>query len=345
MSLPLTYKIGSAILIALALAGGVYVLNRNESAASSQSTDDAYVRADFTMVAPQVPGILDQVLVEDNQQVRKGQLLATIDDREYRIAVDSARARLEEAKASSASLRASIAQQDSLIAQARAAIAASSAALSLAQANQARYRNLSSDGSGTVQEREQADAQLRIQMASRQRDQAALSAAQQQIAVLQAIADKAEAETRGAEAALRAQELRLSYTRITAAVDGTVGERTLRVGRFVNVGQPLLAIVPLDKLYIEANFRETQLEHVAQGQHVSIGVDTLPGVTLRGRVDSIAPASGVTFSPIAPDNATGNFTKVVQRLNVKITLDPGQDAAKRLKVGMSVRPVVRTRTA
>jgi membrane fusion protein (multidrug efflux system) len=345
VSLPAKFKVVSVVVIALAIGGGFYIVNSHESDASAQSTDDAYVTADSTMVAPRVSGILTSVLVEDNQHVEKGQWLATIDDRDFQVAVDAAHARVAEAQASTAALRASLDQQVSLIAQANAAIGADEASIELARSNETRYKNLSADGSGTTQERQQAKAQLRIQMAMLLRDQAALSAARQQLAILKANVQKSIADTQAAEAALRGAQLQLSYTHIVAAVDGTVGERELRVGKFVNVGEPLLALVPLDQVYIEANFRETQLKRMAKGQAVSIRIDTLPGTILHGHVDSLAPATGLTFSPIAPDNATGNFTKVVQRLNVKITIDAGQQEASQLKVGMSVQPTVRMTTA
>jgi len=134
--------------------------------------------------------------------------------------------------------------------------------------------------------------------------------------------------------------LNLSYTRIVAPIDGIVGQRTVRTGAYVHVGAPLLAVVPLQQAYVEANFRETQLRHVQPGQAVTIKIDMLSGTVIHGHVNSLAPASGIAFSPIAPDNATGNFTKVVQRLPVKISIDPGQPAASRLRVGMSVVPTV-----
>lgn len=344
MSLPRKYKVACAMLFATAVFGGLYVFNRHESRSATQSTDDAYVRADYSMVAPQVAGVLADVLVEDNEIVRRGQLLAVIDDRDYRVAVAAATARLAEAKAAAAALEASITQQGSLISQAQAAMNADEANVSLARANQTRYRNLSSDGSGTIQEREQADAQLRIHEASQRRDAAALQATQQQLAILRANFKKALAEVDGASAALNAADLKLSYTRIVAPIDGTVGQRELRVGNFVTPGQPLVALVPMDRLYVEAKFRETQLQYIRDGQAVSILVDTLPGVELKGHVQSVAPATGVTFASLAPDNATGNFTKVVQRLSVKVSVDQGQPQAQRLRVGMSVRPTVRIKS-
>jgi membrane fusion protein (multidrug efflux system) len=159
--------------------------------------------------------------------------------------------------------------------------------------------------------------------------------------VLKADLEKAAATLAHAEATQAIAELKLSYTRITAPISGTIGQKSLRVGAFVNAGSPLLAIVPLDAVYITANFRETQLARVAVGQIVEIDVDALPGEALRGTVQSLGPASGVSYSAIAPHNATGNFTKIVQRLPVRIRINPDQPGATKLRVGMSVTPRIR----
>lgn len=318
------FRIGAAAAAALAIAGAVAVLQRHESEAPRQATDDAYVQADLTVVAPQVAGIVSRVSVDDNQAVPAGAPLVEIDDRRLRIAVDAARSAVD-------SLAAQIERQTSVIGQSRAAVAASAARLRLAQANRQRFDNLARDGSGTVQALEQARAELEIQRAARERDQAALRAAEQQLPILRA-------ELARARAARAEAELNLSYARIAAPVDGVVAQRRARVGGHARVGEPLLTLVPLDALYVEANFRETQLGRVQVGQPVDIAVDALPGVSLKGRVESLGPASGVSFSPVPPHNATGNFTKIVQRLPVRIRILPGQAAARHLRVGMSVRP-------
>lgn len=343
MALPKKAKITSAVLLLAVAIGCVLYLNRPESSASSQSTKDAYVQADFTFVAPQIAGKVDQVFVEENQQVKAGDLLATIDDRDFVVAVDAAKAQVSGANASVASLEARLAQQQNAIHQAQAAVAMDNAELVLARANHERYRNLAADGSGTVQAMQQAQSQLNIRLASQEKNQAGLKAAQQQVAILQAELEKAKAALAQAQAAQAAAELKLSYTRITAPVDGTVGQKSVRVGAFVNTGTPLLAIVPLDAVYIQANYRETQLAHIQIGQTVDIKVDALPGATLKGTVESLGPASGVSYSAIAPHNATGNFTKIVQRLPLRIRVDSGQPEANKLRVGMSVVPTIQTR--
>ena len=343
MALPKKAKITSAVLLLAVAIGCVLYLNRPESSASSQSTKDAYVQADFTFVAPQIAGKVDQVFVEENQQVKAGDLLATIDDRDFVVAVDAAKAQVSGANASVASLEARLTQQQNAIHQAQAAVAMDKAELVLARANHERYRNLAADGSGTVQAMQQAQSQLNIRLASQEKNQAGLKAAQQQVAILQAELEKTKAALAQAQAAQAAAELKLSYTRITAPVDGTVGQKSVRVGAFVNTGTPLLAIVPLDAVYIQANYRETQLAHIQIGQTVDIKVDALPGATLKGTVESLGPASGVSYSAIAPHNATGNFTKIVQRLPLRIRVDSGQPEANKLRVGMSVVPTIQTR--
>ncbi|WP_305823331.1 HlyD family secretion protein [Massilia brevitalea] len=340
MSLPTPAKITVAVLLAAVLAGSAYSYSHGEGHGARQSTDDAYVTADFTLVAPKVAGNVLEVLVEDHQAVKKGQLLARIDDRDYAVAIDMAKADLAQAEADLSRLRATVAQQGSAIERAGAAVSADEATLKFARANEARYRDLSSDGSATLQDRQQAESQAQAAAAQHKADSAALMGARQQTAILRAQVEQGEAQVARSKAALEAAELHLSYTKIVAPIDGVVGQRSVRVGAYAQVGAAMLAIVPLQSAYVEANFRETQLARMRVGQRVDIAVDMLPGTTLHGHVASLAPASSVSFSPIAPDNATGNFTKVVQRLPVKIVIDPGQDAARLLKVGMSVTPTV-----
>ncbi|UCV17810.1 HlyD family secretion protein [Ferribacterium limneticum] len=340
MALPKKTKVFIAVTLATLAIGSTLYFNRLESSASTQSTDDAYVQADFTSVAPQISGTVDHVLVEDNQAVKAGDLLATIDDKDFQIAVDSAKAQSAGAQASIASLQAQLVRQESTIQQSQAAVAADEAGLKLAKANQVRYQNLATDGSGSVQALQQAEAQLSIQQASMVKNQAGLLASRQQIDILRADLDKATAALKQAQAAQAAAELKLSYTRITAPVDGVVGQKAVRVGAYVNAGKPLLAVVPLDAIYITANFRETQLANVRPGQAVEIKVDAFPGDALRGKVDSLGPASGVSYSAVPPHNATGNFTKIVQRLPVRISIEPNQKPATSLRVGMSVTPTI-----
>jgi membrane fusion protein (multidrug efflux system) len=306
----------------------------------SESTNDAYVTADYTLVAPRVAGQIADVLVDDNQVVKAGQLLARIDDRDYRAALASAEGDLKVAMAAVGDFDAKIAQHPALVAQAQATLRSDQAAIAFARANATRYRDLSAGGAGTMEEQQHAVSALDQQQAGQDRDRAALLAAQQQLDILRAGRDKALGALARAQAALDQAKLNLSYTEIRAPVDGMVGQRSIRVGAFVGAGTPLLAVVPLSQAYVIANFQENQLARMRQHQPARITVDSFPGLVLRGHVDSLAPATGVAFAPIAPDNATGNFTKIVQRLPVKITIDPGQPEAARLRVGLSVEPTV-----
>lgn len=340
MATNLRFCITVGTIAAVALVGAFFILNRPESSASRQSTDDAYVQADFTAIVPQVGGVITEVAVADHQDVQAGAPLVSIDERDLRIAVDNANAHVASAQAAIGSLQAQIARQQSIIEQARAAVAAAGANLKLAQANRSRFTNLARDGSGTVQAQQQAEAQWEIQRAAHERDRAGLHSAEQQTAILRADLDKAQAALLAAQAEKAAADLNLSYARVTAPVGGVVAQRRARVGGYARVGEPLLTLVPLDAVYVEANFRETQLARVQVGQPVEVTVDALPGLRLKGRVESLGPASGVSFSAVPPHNATGNFTKIVQRLPVRIQLEPGQEDVRRLRVGMSVRPVI-----
>jgi len=307
------------------------------------STDDAYVKADFTTVAPKVSGYIAEVQVVDNQPVKAGQALARIDQRDFRAALDQAKADVAAAQAAIANIDAQIALQQSVIDQARAQITAAAAALSFAAQDNTCYQQLMRTGFGTVQRAQQASAVLQEKQAASDEAKASLIAAEKKIGVLKTERRKAIAALARDEAAARQAELNLSYTVITAPVDGTVGARSLRVGQFVQAGTQLMAVVPLHAVYAVANFKETQLTHVRAGQAVTVAVDGFPNIELHGHVDSLAPASGLEFALLPPDNATGNFTKIVQRIPVKITFD--QDPLSGLlRPGMSVEPTIDTRT-
>ena len=334
-------KLIAAATVSIVVLAAAVRVNQPESNASTQTTEDAYVQADFTTISAEVSGTIARVFVVEHQRVAQGDLLATIDDRSFAIAVDAAKSQIARAEADFSSLVARLRQQDTAIRQARAAIAADDAGLELARSNEARYRNLAADGAGSVQQLQQAESQLRIQRAARNRSEAGLEAARQQVAVLEAELERSRATLAQARSALAAAELDLSRTRITAPISGTIGQHSVRVGAFVSAGKPLLVIVPLDAVYVTANFRETQLARVEPGQTVELVVDALPGNTLKGFVQSLGPASGIAYAAIAPRNASGNFTKIVQRLPVRIRIEPGQPDAARLRVGMSVTPTIR----
>jgi membrane fusion protein (multidrug efflux system) len=307
-----------------------------------ETTDDAYVKADSTIIAPKVSGYIAQVLVRDNEHVKSGRLLARIDDRDYRAALNQARADVAASEAAVRNLDAQIALQQPIIEQGTADVAAAEAGLKFAQEEQARYDGLMKTGSGTVQRAQQTDAALREKTAQLQRGKSGLLAAERKVDVLTTERAKAVAQLERAGAVEQQATLNLSYTEIKAPVDGTVGARTLRVGQFVQAGTQLMAVVPLDAVYVVANFKETQLTHVRNGQPVEVEIDSFRGIRLKGHVDSLSPASGLEFALLPPDNATGNFTKIVQRVPVKIVLDDHQLRGL-LRPGMSAEPTVNTK--
>lgn len=283
-------------------------------------------------------GYIRSVNVEDNQQVKAGDVLATIDDRDYRVALETAEASLQLSQAKLASIQAQLEQQQANIAQAEAAVSASQATLNYAGQNAERYRRLLKSHAISADEQLKSASSMQSAAAQVKQNQAAVVSARKQVGVLQASRQQATADIAAAQASVDQARLNLSYTRIVAPIDGMIGQRAVRQGAWVSAGTRLLAVVPLEQSYVLANFLETQLSNVSRGQPVTISVDALPGVTLRGHVDSIAPATGATFAAISADNATGNYTKVVQRLPVKIQLEPNQRDVARLRVGMSVIP-------
>jgi membrane fusion protein (multidrug efflux system) len=329
---------------AVVLAGaGAYGWYWFETGRFLESTNDAYVQADYTTIAPKVSGYIAEVAVADNQPVKAGQVLARIDDRDYRTALAQARAEVASANADIRNIDAQRIEQQSVIAQAEAAITADQAAVKFAEDDYERYHKLTAGRITSVQDEQRAHTTLQQQSAQLQSDRAALTAAHQRVAVLDTARAKAEIQVTRLQAVVRQAELNLSYTTIAAPIDGTVGARSLRVGQYVQAGTELMAVVPLHAVYVVANFKETQLTNVQPGQPVEIEVDTFPGQTVKGHVDSLSPASGLEFALLPPDNATGNFTKIVQRIPVKIVLEDNDALAGRLRAGMSVEPVIDTR--
>ena len=307
-----------------------------------ESTDDAYVKADSTIISPKVSGYIAEVLVGDNQPVKTGQLLARIDDRDFRTALNQARADVASSEAAVRNLDAQIALQQPVIEQGTADVAGAEANLQFAQEERSRYDDLMKSGSGTIQRAQQTDAALREKIAQLQHGKSGLLAAQRKVDVLTTDRAKAVAQLDRARAVEAQAALNLSYTEISAPVDGTIGARSLRVGQFVQAGTQLMAVVPLDAVYVVANFKETQLTHVRNGQPVEIRIDSFHSTKLKGHVDSLSPASGLEFALLPPDNATGNFTKIVQRVPVKIVLDD-HSLSGLLRPGMSAEPTVDTK--
>jgi membrane fusion protein (multidrug efflux system) len=307
------------------------------------STDDAYVDAHSAMISPKVSGYISEVPVDDNQSAKAGQVIARIDPRDYQTALDEARANVAAAQATTATLTQQIEQQSLAVEQARQTVASDQAALVYSQQDFQRYTDLAHTGYGTVQRAQQAQADIVQKQAKLDSDKTGIASASKQIAVLQAQLAQARATLAQQQANEHQAELNLSYTTITAPFDGTVGVRTAQIGQYVQPGTQLMAVVPLHAVYITANYMETQLTHVRPGQPVTIAVDTFPGTVVHGHVESTAPASGQQFALLPPDNATGNFTKIVQRIPVKIALDEHDPLAGRLRPGMSVEPTIDTR--
>jgi membrane fusion protein (multidrug efflux system) len=309
------------------------------------STDDAYIKADNTTIAPKVSGYLHEVLVGDNEPVKAGQVLARIDERDFRVALDQARADVASANAAIASKQAQLGVQQAVIDAAKATIDVDKATVMFAAQENKRYTDLAATGFGSVQNAQQAQSRNAGAQAAIQRDTANLASALKQVDLLKAEIVQANAALARAEAVQSQAQLNLDYTSIVAPIDGVVGNRTLRVGQFVQAGTQLMSVVPVAGAYVVANFKETQLTGVREGQAVDIAVDMFPGQVVHGRVDSIAPASGQEFALLPPDNATGNFTKVVQRIPVKIALDGNNSPLVELRPGMSVIPTIETRSS
>jgi membrane fusion protein, multidrug efflux system len=308
-----------------------------------ESTDDAYLKADITAISPKITGYVTEVLVQDNQRVKRGQVLVKIDDRDYKAHVHAAEADLAGAKAALVNLDARIQLQHSAIDMAGTDIGATAAEQHFDQEEMTRYAGLAKSGAGTEQRVQQADAALKKSTAAVDRAQAALESAKRQLAVLESQRAGEEADVEGKAAALDLAKIDLADTEIVAPEDGVTGQRAVRVGQLVKPGTQILAVVPIQAIYAVANFKETQLTHMHGGEKVAIEIDSFPGVTLEGHIDSLAPASGAEFSLLPPDNATGNFTKIVQRIPVKILLPADNPLAGRLRPGMSVVSTVDTR--
>jgi membrane fusion protein (multidrug efflux system) len=308
------------------------------------STDDAYVQADNTTIAPKVSGYLSEVLVGDNERVKAGQVLARIDPRDFAVALDQARADVAAAHAAITSKEAQLSVQQAVIDAATATVDVDQATANFAAQENKRYTDLASTGYGSVQNAQQAQSRIAGAKAAIARDTANLASALKQVDLLKAEIVQANAALLRAQAAQRQAELNVEYTSITAPIDGIVGNRTLRTGQYVQAGTQLMSVVPAAGAYVVANFKETQLTDVRAGQPVDIAVDMFPGQVVHGRVDSVAPASGQEFALLPPDNATGNFTKVVQRIPVKIALDADNGAGIELRPGMSVIPTIETKS-
>ena len=345
------HRLGEALLRLAVLAAAAIIIvlfatqwDRWVGLADHQATDDAYVRGDITPLSAQVDGYVRNVAVDDFQRVKKGDLLVAIEDDDYKARVNEAEAALLGAQAAIENLKARKASQHAQVAEAQSAVAATQADVERTSLEATRQRTLLATTYGTPQRVEQAVADERRLAATLRRNQAEFDAQNRQMAVL----DTQEVELRAAAKAKKAELdlaiINLAHTHIVAPVAGEVSERGVKEGQYVHAGTQLIAVVPLDNLWVVANYKETQLTHVAVGQRAEIRVDTFPGTVVQAHVDSIAPASGAQFSLLPPDNATGNFTKVVQRIPVKLRLDPANPLRGKLRPGMSVVATILTET-
>jgi membrane fusion protein (multidrug efflux system) len=329
-------------LFILLLAGALVAFVATEwdwwvGAARIQTTDDAYLQADLTPLAAKVAGYVRRVLVNDFQRVKAGELLVEINDDDYRAQLRGAEGNLGNAQVAIATIEQQKKLQQALIAQAEAMVAASEADVTRYHLETVRQQALLATGiAGTRQTVEQAVDNEKRAEATLSLNLAQLDQQRQQVNVLDSQERQAQAMLAVQRAARDLAEINVGYTRITAPVDGMVGQRQVREGQYVNVGTEVVSVVPLPHVWVIANYKETQMTRVRIGQPARVTVDAFPGNVLHGHVDSWSPASGAQFSLLPPDNATGNFTKVVQRIPVKIVLDPDPAVDDLLRPGMSV---------
>jgi membrane fusion protein, multidrug efflux system len=303
--------------------------------ATVQTTNDAYVRAELTRLSSRVAGAVLTVAVTDFQRVKAGDLLIQIDPADYEAQVAQAEAGVAGAQAALDNLDNQVELQYATIAQAEAQRVSALAREVEARQEQERQQSLTQTEAGTRQKLEQAVADYARAQADVRASAAVIAAQRHQLEVLSGTKKQRAADLLGAKATLAAARLRLGYTKITAPFDGVVGERQVQPDDYVNIGSNLINVVPLPNVYVMANYKETQLTHVRPGQSADITIDSFPDQTLHGWVERISPASGSQFALLPPDNATGNFTKVVQRVPVRIAIDQGQQLLERLLPGMS----------
>ncbi|WP_422420633.1 HlyD family secretion protein [Pseudomonas sp. GZD-222] len=333
-------------LLAIALLGAAgYGSHWWLAARFIEDTDDAYVGADVTVISAKVPGYISEVPVLDNQFVKAGDLLARIDVRDYRAALAKADGAVAAQQASLVNLDAIEQLQQAVINQARAQIDASEAEAQRAGNDHSRYQTLVRTQAVSVQSAQQVEATWKSARADRARAEAGLLAARRQLDVIASQRGQARAALQQAQADREQALLNIGYTELRAPVDGYVGNRRAKVGAYAAAGSQLISVVPAKGMWIDANFKEDQLAHMQVGQAVSIRADILPGREFHGHIESLAPATGAQFSVLPPENATGNFTKIVQRVPVRVRLDSADADFGALRPGLSVVAEVNTRNA
>ena len=301
-----------------------------------ESTDDAYVGGDITVIAPKVAGFIEQVAVTDNQRVEAGDLLVKLDDRDYKAALARAEAAAEAQRATLANLDATRRLQLAVIAQARASITAAEAEVKRSHEDEVRFRDLSAHSAASIQVYQKAEADYKEALAQDQKSRAAADAAERQLEVIDTQKRQTEAALAEADASVDLARLNLSYTELRAPIAGVVGNRSARTGAYASIGTQLISLVPAQGLWVDANFKESQLASMRAGLPVKVTADVLPGHKFAGHVASLAPATGAQFSVLPAENATGNFTKIVQRVPVRIVLDGDASTLGQLRPGLSV---------
>jgi membrane fusion protein (multidrug efflux system) len=317
--------------------------NRWESNARKQTTDDAYLQSDLTPIAAKVAGYVHSMPVQDFERVHAGQLLVQIRQDDYQATVDQLAASVSAAAATIEALKAQRGLQSANVEAAKATIAATTANVDQNERDLARQHRLLETGSSSTEASEKLQTTREQLAAQLQQNRAQELAASRQLEVLAAQQAQAEAALAAQKANLELAKINLGYTSIVAPQDGVLGQRQVKPGQFVPVGGQVISLIPLPSIWVVANYKETQLTHMRADQKVEIRVDSFPGHVLRGHVLAFAPGSGQVFSLLPPDNATGNFTKVVQRVAVKIVIDDADGLADRLRAGMSVVTTVETR--
>ena len=335
--------VGLAVLVlALVGIGGWYWWNELRF---QQSTDDAYVQSDISVISPKVEGYIKKIRVTENQEVAEGAVLFVIDDRDFAAKLAQAEAAVAAEEAIIATYENRLKFQQAMIEQAAAMVKSAEADLARWQQDHKRYSALVTTDFASRQRFEQAETDARKGEAGVAKSRAAFAAEQSQLAVLRSQQREEAAKLQQAHAALRLARNDLENTVIRAPVSGVAGNRAGQVGQYVKAGTQLLSLVPLSRVYVTANFKETQLTRMRPGQLAEVSVDAYPDLILDGRIESFAPASGAQFSLLPPDNATGNFTKIVQRVPVRIALPANNPLTGRLRPGLSVTVTIDTRNA
>ena len=333
------------VALALLAGGGWYGYDWWTTGRFMVSTDDAYIQGDIATISPKVTGYVAKVNVVANQQVKAGDVLATLDNGDYQNALDQANAAIDTEKLSLSRIDAQVEGAKASLAQAQASKVSLEAAVRGAELTQKRQSELSAKSVGTAADLDAANVALDQAKANLVGGDASIKSAEANITILEAQRREAEGQVRTLELQRDKAARDLSFTVLKAPYDGIVGNRSVQEGDLVSPGQRLMAIVPVRQLYIDANFKETQIQHLVPGSKVKVHVDAYDDHAIEGTVESIAPASGAVFSLLPPENATGNFTKIIQRVPVRIALPQDALDSGRLRAGLSVVVDVDTRTA